>query len=105
MQDSILFKILVIVKGNGNITSLLKDGYKYGQIANFMNELVVQEYVEKKVDKGVVISEKGVEKLNQLNKKYKRDNSDRWITPDFKNIIEKIGDNDVYLPNQKELYF
>ncbi len=105
MQDSILFKILMIVKGNGNITSLIKDGYKYGQIAEFVNYIIVEKYVVRNDKQAIVLSEKGQEKLIELNKKYKRNSSNQWIAPDNKSRVGKLNENDVYLPNQNELFF
>jgi len=105
MKEQVLQKVLLIVKGNGNITSLLKDGFKYSQIAEFVNHIITENFVERNEKNSLEISEKGLQKLEELNSKHKRNNSNKWIVPDYKSRIEKLKENDVFLPNQNELFF
>jgi hypothetical protein len=105
MEDKVLFKILLIIKGNGDITQFLRDGYTYGQIANFINELKERELVDFNEEKRFSISSKGSKELERLNNKYGRKNSDKWIVTEDSSRIEKLGKNQIYLPNRNELNF
>lgn len=105
MKDSILFKLLLSIKGNGSVTTFLKDGYKYSQIAKFVNYVVKEEFVGKNEKGTLVLSEKGNNKIKELNKKYSRVNSNQWIAPDDSSKISKLGENDIYLPIPNKFLF
>ena len=69
MKDAILFKLLLVVKGSGNITDLRKDGHSYVRIAEFIQYLEEEELAEKK-DGRFTLSDTGIQRLKELNKKY-----------------------------------
>jgi len=104
MKDTILFKLLLIVKGNGNITDLRKDGHSYVRIAEFINYLEEEELAEKK-DGKFTISNTGMKRLKELNKKHDRKNFTQWIVPEDRSRVDKLDKSFVYLPNQNELNF
>jgi len=104
MKDAILFKLLLIVKGNGNITELKKDGHSYVRIAEFVKYLVDEELAEKK-DGKLSLSDIGMKRLKELNKKHDRKNFTQWIVPEDRSRVDKLDKSFVYLPNQNELNF
>ncbi len=104
MKDAILFKLLLVVKGSGYITDLKKDGYSYVRIAEFFNYLDKEGLVEKKDDK-LTLSNTGMKRLKELNKKYDRKHFNQWIVPEDRSRVDKLDKNFVYLPNQNELNF
>lgn len=104
MKDSIRQKLLLLIKHNGSITELIKDGFTYGQIASFINVLGEEEDL-KDVNGKIVLSEKAENWLKEQSEIKPRKGSDKWILPEEKSRIEKIDRNYVYLPNRNELHF
>jgi len=104
MKDAILFKLLLVVKGSGNITDLRKDGHSYVRIAEFIQYLEEEELAEKK-DGRFTLSDTGIQRLKELNKKYDRKHFNQWIVPEDRSRVDKLDKNFVYLPNQNELNF
>lgn len=104
MEDIIRLKLLILLKNNSNITELIKDGFTYGQIANMINNLVKEEYVQVVDDKLSItdFGEKWIEKFN-ISNKLKGFSS--WILPEEKSKIEKFNEKDIYLPHRNELHF
>lgn len=104
MDDSIKILLLKIIKFNGDISPLLKLGYEYSQIVKAINDETLQGNVERK--NGLLsISSKGNDLIEEISKKHKRIDSNKWIEPEIESKIEKIPIDSVFLPNQNELTF
>jgi hypothetical protein len=99
-----IIKMLLIIQNNGSITELIKDGFTYGQIANMTSNLVEIGYVEEK-DEALVLSKVGQKWLKSNFKENKLIGSEKWIVPENKSRIEKLKENEVYLPDRNELHF
>jgi hypothetical protein len=104
MEETTIIKILLIIQNNGSITELLKDGFTYGQIANMTTDIVEKGYIEEKED-SLVLSENGKKWLESNFKENKLIGSERWIVPENKSRIDKLKENEVYLPSRNELHF
>lgn len=104
MKDSIRHKILLLIKHNGSITELIKDGFTYGQIAYFINQLSEDSYI-KDFDGKLELTDEAELFLKEIGAKNQKKGGGRWILPEEKSKIEKIKRNDVYLPNRNELHF
>ncbi|CAA0260693.1 hypothetical protein [Tenacibaculum maritimum] len=104
MDGTTIIKMLLIIKNNGSITELIKDGYTYGQVANMTTDLVKIGYIEEK-EEALKVSGKGQEWLESNFKENKLKGSEKWIVPDEKSKIIKLKENEVYLPNRNELHF
>lgn len=104
MEDVIRLKILILLKKNGTITELIKDGFTYGQIANMINELVKEDFVKENNNK-LSITEIGEKWLGEFEISNKLKGFDSWILPEEKSKIEKFNEKDVYLPHRNELHF
>lgn len=104
MKDSIRHKLLLLIKHNGSITELIKDGFTYGQIASLIN-LLGEEADVTDVDGKLVLTEKAENWLKEQSELKPRTGSDKWILPEEKSKIEKIERNEVYLPSRNELHF
>ncbi len=59
------------------------------------------EYIDKKID----VSDKGKQKIVDLDKKYKLINKESWIRPENESKICKLDKDFIFLPNQNELHF
>jgi len=100
MQDQYLILLLQIIKNNGGVYSLRKAGLEYSQIANLILSVEKEGYAEKKKDQ-LVLTEKGLEKLHMLNKKFGRKNAERWISPQEEYKGKQISKCDIYIPGKK----
>lgn len=104
MEETTVIKMLLIIQNNGSITELIKDSFTYGQIANMTSDLVDKKYVEEKEDL-LVLSAEGKKWLESNFKKNKLIGSERWIVAENKSRIDKLKENEVYLPSKNELHF
>lgn len=104
MKNQHLILLLQIIKNAGSIDSLLDIGYEYSQIANFIVNIKELGLIAEK-DGILCLSDKGREKLEELNQKLKRENFEKWVSPEERSRIEKLKENDIYLPNIKKLNF
>jgi hypothetical protein len=97
MNDNLLLLFLQLIKKNGNVKSLLEHGYDYAQISRNIKLLKNENYIEYLND-SLNITTKGENKIRQINNKFNRTGSERWISPQENFKIEKISKNDIYLP-------
>ena len=104
MKDNIRLKLLLLIKHNGSITELIKDGFTYGQIASFINLLGEEVFLEDKEDK-LVLSKKAEDWILEQKKLKDLKGSENWILPEEKSKIDKIEKNELYLPSRNELHF
>ena len=104
MDGKTIIKMLLIIQKNGSITELIKDGFTYGQIANMTTDLVKIGYIEEK-EETLRVSEEGQNWLDSNFKENKLVGSEKWIVPENKSRIDKLKENEVYLPNRNELHF
>lgn len=104
MEEAVKIKFLLIFKNQGSITELLKDGFTYGQIAKFVNDLINEEFIVEKEAK-LILSDTAEKWLSDNFKKNKLKGSDSWIVPEEKSKIIKLKENELYLPNRGELHF
>lgn len=104
MKDKSLYRLLEVVRNNSDVRQLIIEGLNYKTIGDLTTAALEGEYLL--YENGQIkITEKGLDKINQDAKKFKRINKDEWIKPDFKNQIRKIDKNDIFLPNKDELSF
>ncbi|MBL4963934.1 hypothetical protein [Bacillus halotolerans] len=98
-MDYEILLLLQLIKKNGNIENLTKQGYQYSQIALMVNTIVENEYVEFSTG-GMVLTEIGEEALVEYNKKLNRKYSEALISPQKEYILaESKSIYDIYLPN------
>jgi hypothetical protein len=61
-------------------------------------------YIEEK-EETLRVSEEGQNWLDSNFKENKLVGSEKWIVPENKSRIDKLKENEVYLPNRNELHF
>jgi hypothetical protein len=101
MTDKALILLLQIVRGNGDLSVMIKNGYDYSQIADFLSKIIKANFVEEKNEE-TVITKLGTMKLKELNNKYARFNSEQWISPDDLARIPPLTKSDIYIPRDKQ---
>lgn len=99
IKNEELILLLQLVKKNGNIDIMIKQGYQYSQIAEFISILIKNDYAVF-TEQGISLSVQGDELLNLLNKKNQRKYSESLISPQIEYKLDvKKGIYDIYLPN------
>lgn len=104
MNEKHLYILLNVIKTNGDIRKLKREGIEYIEIAELTKLAITKEYVSYKNDI-VTLSEKGLKKINELENVYKVRNKELWIEPENKSKIPKLEKDFIFLPNQNEIHF
>lgn len=100
MSKTIELILLLIVKKNGTINSVLAQGYTYSQVSRFIGTLEKIGYIIFE-NKALSITESGSARILSLQKDLASTYSG-WILPELKSKIDSIPVNSVYLPNTKK---
>lgn len=104
MNNTMLYFLLKTVKENQNLNSLLRAGLTYKNIGDF-TELVASEHLIEITDKGIVLTENGQKKLDELKELNKKTNKNEWIEKEISSKIEKFPLDFIYLPHRNDLSF
>ena len=104
MRIDVKLLLLKLVKHNGNIQPIIKMGFEYSQIAEFLIELVTEGMLVRVKNK-YELTEAGNFEIGALNKELNRFNAAQWIEPANEFKIPKFDKNDVFLPDQDDLSF
>lgn len=102
ISDKYLLLLLQIIKGNGDVRSLLSVGYDYYQIAQLINHAKSEGYIVSK-DGAMELSEAGDFFIQDINKKMGRYDAESWISPAYSKQIEKIKEEEIYIPKRKKI--
>lgn len=104
MDNKYLYILLNVIKKNGDIRKLKREGLEYKEIAELTKSLITQKLVNYKSDK-IILSDKGEEKLKSLEVEYKVRDKKQWIMGENKSKIPKLDKDFIFLPNQNEIHF
>jgi hypothetical protein len=85
-----------------SLDSILELGLDYSQIADLLSNVMQEQLVEDSNENGLILTNKGLEVLEWLNKQIYPMNSKAWILPLEENRIPKIDKFDIYLPRKKK---
>jgi predicted transcriptional regulator len=104
MKENNLSILLHIIKSNGNINKLIREGVSFKEVTSLTNDAIEQEYLTYENEK-IFVTDKGVEFLSKTSEITKKLNKEEWIEKDFKSQVEQIDKNFIFLPRQNELTF
>lgn len=104
MNEKYLYTLLRVINKNGNINNLIREGLSFSKIADLTNETIIAGLVIQSKDR-IELSPNGLEKMRELEVRYKKINKEEWIEKDIKSIIPKLDKKVIYLPDQNELTF
>ncbi len=104
MDNKHLYILLNVIKTNGDIRKLKREGIDYKKIAELTKSAITQKLVNYKGDK-ITLSDKGKEKLKSLETDYKVRDKKQWIMAENKSKIPKLEKDFIFLPNQNEIHF
>jgi hypothetical protein len=104
MNYSNLYILLSVIKNNGDIRRLKREGMEYIEIAELTNQIIsgkLAVYTEETI----ILTAEGESKLIELEKTIKRTKKINWIEKEMKSKISQLDKNFIFLPNQNELEF
>lgn len=101
-ENRIDLLLLRLIESDGNIEPLVKSGLEYAQIAKKIQNSLDQGYVIHELGT-LKITQKGHNLIDTLNKKFKNENINMWISPEIESQIPQLAKNTVYLPVLQEL--
>lgn len=104
MKKQQLYILLNVIYNNSSVKNLTRQGMTFEQIAKQTNSAIKSDYISYTKER-LVLTEKGIELLKELEIKYKKTNKNEWIEEDLKSKIPKLEKNVLFLPNQNELTF
>ncbi len=104
MNNSNLYILLSVIKNNGDIRRLKREGMEYIEIAELTNQIISGKlaiYTEETIS----LTAEGESKLIELEKTIKRTKKINWIEKEMKSKTSQLDKNFIFLPNQNELEF
>jgi len=104
MKEQDLYILLSIIKNNGDVKRLMREGLSYKDVAE-LTTIAITDGLIIYVNDLISLSEKGNEILLSLDKKFKRIDKSKWIEPENQSKISILDKKDVFLPNQNDLWF
>lgn len=104
MKDRFLYLLLVGFKNNISVESLTREGLSYSEIADLIATAIEDGLLSNEGGE-IHLSTKGVTCMIELEKQFVRLNKNQWIETENESKIPRIKINDVYLPNQNDLWF
>lgn len=99
-----MFHLLHITRYNGSVDRLIDLGLEYSQIAKYVLEAIENGYIINN-DGILELTDLGQSKMEELKEKIYQISPGKWIIPEEKSRIDKIGKFDIYLPNRENLGF
>ena len=104
MSDKHLYILLSVIKNNGDIKRLKREGISYQEIAQLTQKSIETNLIIY-TDDLIELSESGLSKLKELETLYKEKNKEFWIENEKESKIPKLEKDFIFLPNQNELLF
>lgn len=104
MNEKHLYTLLNVVKNNGDIKRLTREGLSFQEIAELSNQAIKDKLLIYQ-ENSISISESGKELANQLSEKFKILDKDKWIDKEKESRIPKLSKDFIFLPNQNEIHF
>lgn len=94
MDEFVMYRLLELINKKETISAMFKLGYSYSSIAKWFSYLEDLEYIYTEGDVSKFITQKGKNKLHDLEKKYK--NKTIGTLEQYK--IKKMELEEIYLP-------
>lgn len=106
MNENNLYVLLDVIFKNGSVKRLTRNGIDFSEIAVRTNQAIVEGLVANSENR-IILTEKGIQMLKELEEKYKKTNKKEWIEKDEKNRLDKNRreKNFIFVPRQNELTF
>lgn len=102
MNELSLFILLKVIKSNGDIRRLKREGLEYYEIVELTNKIISNNYAIYS-DDNIVLTSLGEKKLKDLKSIIARTKKENWINKETKSKINKIDKNFIFLPDQYDI--
>jgi predicted methyltransferase len=96
--------LLHIIKSNGNVKQLIREGFSYKSISDLLETLVNEELIIYDKQK-IKLTDLGNEYLTNGEQIIKKQDKNLWIEAEKKSKIPKLEKKFIFLPNQNEIHF
>lgn len=100
MNRDLIYRLLKIIKFNGNIWEFVGQGYQFGQIALFFDKLKLENYIEFTDDK-IVVSSLGEVFIQDFEAENKNKKCSKLILSRSEMWSKPIGIFSIYIPKKK----
>jgi hypothetical protein len=97
MMPSHQLTLLHIVRSGRDVGDLRRRGLEYHQIAILLQASIEASLLAWEDDR-LVLTQKGNERLIQKKREGIGGGSSEWIEPDKESMIDKMNEDDIYLP-------
>jgi hypothetical protein len=104
MNENNLYLLLDVIFRNGSVKRLTRNGIDFSEIAVQTNQAIVDGLVTNSNNR-VILTDKGISLLKDLEEKYRKTNKREWIEKDEKSRIDKRDKSFIFVPRQNELTF
>lgn len=97
-EDRLL--LLRLVKNNGKIENLTRQGYEYSQVAKMMSEMLISNYIVLNSSR-IELTIDGENELNRLNQLLNNKKINKFVSHQREYLLnEKKDVFDIYLPEK-----
>ncbi len=104
MRKKNIILLLHLIKSNGNIKQLIREGLTYKNISDLLETLVIKELIIYDNQK-IKLTKTGDEYLKNGQQIIKKQDKNLWIETENKSKIPKLEKKFIFLPNQNEIHF
>ncbi len=104
MNEKHLYTLLSVVKNNGDVKRLIREGLDYKEISELTSHSISNGFILYDND-NVSLSEMGEKLFIDLDNKLKITDKSKWIEKENDSRITKMEKDFIFLPNQNELHF
>lgn len=104
MNENNFYLLLDVIFRNGSVKRLTRNGIDFNEIAIQTNQAISDGLVMNSENR-IMLTDKGIGLLRDLEVKYKKTNKKEWIEKDEKNQIARLDKNAIFVPRQNELTF
>lgn len=100
-KPTYVLKILHLIHYQLSASELVEIGLNYSQVADLIADVIQKGLVENTEDKGLILTNSGLELLDKLSKELYPSNKNIWMLPSEENRGPKIDKFDIYLPRKQ----
>lgn len=101
MDELLKRKLLILIKNNGNMDMLIREGYSFKQIARWYEQLLAEGYLKYEKFK-LVLDSKGIAFVDRTNNGRKLSGCERWIVSQEQYWHEPIDKFEIFLPKMRK---
>lgn len=98
MKEQLIYQLLKILKHNGNVWDLIREGYEFGQITFFVDDLLCKKYISTDMSGKTTITPIGEAFISGFESNNGIQNYSKWILPRSEMWSKPMGQASIYIP-------